>query len=281
MKDDFYNFLTFHSTIKATLGNTSLIHNKWLVKAQGSTDPDYRVFCFPYAGGSAAVFKNWQKKLGEKVEVISIQLPGRATRLDEPVISSMNPIIEELINAVSHYIDRPYIFFGHSLGSRIAFELVLKFFEQHVRLPDHFIVSASRGPNLPIGIGNIHELSDDEFTTEIGKLNGTPNIILENKELMKILLPSLKGDFRLAYEYIYKGEIRLKIPISIFTGRQDTAITKKDLKEWNRFFKGQSEITFFEGGHFFLNEEQDSVLKKVQSILKELNGIMPGKDHEH
>lgn len=242
-------------------------NSKWIVITKVSENVDFRLFCFSYAGGTAATFRNWQDRLGCNVEVVSIQLPGRANRFGEQAFTEMEPLIEELYEVVSSYLDKPYAFFGHSLGSRIAFQLAVECVRKRARLPVHFIASASRGPHLPIGIGDIYKLPDEQFLAEMGKLNGTPQEILENKELMRILTPQLKADFCLAYKYQYGGDIKLDIPISVFSGKEDTDISYNDLNEWGKNFVGQPDISMFEGGHFFIDDEDSDIVEKVKSIV--------------
>lgn len=241
--------------------------SKWLVRNRVGKNTDFRLFCFSYAGGNAATFRRWHEVLAENVEVVSIQLPGRANRYGEPVITEMDSLIDQLLSAMSGCLDKPYALFGHSLGSRIAFQLAVECSKRRLRMPSHFIGSASRSPDLPIGIGDIYKLPDEEFLTEMGKLNGTPISILENKDLMQMLLPQLKADFCLAYEYQYTGDIKLDIPLSIFSGKEDTEITYNQLQKWGDYFITSPDITMFEGGHFFIDDENSGIVDKVKLIL--------------
>ena len=80
-------------------------------------DPAFRLFCLPYAGGSASVFRDWPDRLPQSVEVCAIQLPGRETRLKEPVFTRLPPLVQELAQALLPSLDRPFALFGHSVGA--------------------------------------------------------------------------------------------------------------------------------------------------------------------
>jgi medium-chain acyl-[acyl-carrier-protein] hydrolase len=244
-------------------------NSKWLVRSGVNKNVDFRLFCFSYAGGNAATFRRWHNKFTDNVEVVSIQLPGRANRFGEPVITEMEPLVDQVLNAVSGCLDKPYALFGHSLGSRIAFQLAVECSKNGLRMPCHFIASASRSPDLPIGIGDIYKLPDEEFLTEMGKLNGTPLSILKNKELMQMLLPQLKADFCLAYEYQYADDIKLDIPVSVFGGEEDTDIAYSQLQSWDKYFVTPPDITMFEGGHFFIEDENSGIVDKVNLIIND------------
>ena len=80
-------------------------------------EPSLRLFCLPYAGGSASVFRDWPDRLPKSVEVCAIQLPGRETRLSEPAFTRLHPLVQELAQALLPSLDRPFAFFGYSVGA--------------------------------------------------------------------------------------------------------------------------------------------------------------------
>ena len=82
-----------------------------------------RLFCFPYAGGGASIYHPWSKRLSGDVEICPLYLPGRENRLREPCFKRLSSLVEELTDALTHFMDVPFAFFGHSMGALISFEV--------------------------------------------------------------------------------------------------------------------------------------------------------------
>src|SRR5215472_6446591 len=94
--------------------------NSWLQYWQRKPQARVRLFCFPYAGGGASIFRTWSECLSQSIEVCPVQLPGREDRLVEKPFSNMSSLLEVLVPALLPYLDMPYAFFGHSMGSLIS-----------------------------------------------------------------------------------------------------------------------------------------------------------------
>ncbi len=210
---------------------------------------------------------SWVKWLPNNVELLAIQPPGRATRIFEPAYSDMNTLISELLKVITSLIDRPYVLFGHSLGSRVAFELMAQCKKIGYRLPQHFIASGSRGPHIPVRKESIHQLPDEEFIAELKELNGTPKEILVNEELMALLLPLLRADFKLADTYSYASDTVFDCPISVLGGKDDIEITYEDLQSWGIYFSQPADVHTLSGDHFFIESNKQLIEEKVNMII--------------
>ncbi len=248
-------------------------HNKWFVVPKPNPNAQLTLFCFPYAGGSAHTFMKWVNTLSDNVELVIIQAPGRGARMLEPLYSSMEPLIAELTKQITPLLYKPYVFFGHSLGSRIAFELMNQSQKLGYPLPKQFIASGSRSPQDLCMKAPIYRLPRDEFIDELRKLNGTPQSILENSELMELVLPLLKADFEIADTYSYKGNIKFNCPINVFGGKEDT-ISIEQLNNWGSFFTQKNTVTMLDGDHFFIDSHSHLVQSNVDKILQQtLNNL--------
>src|SRR5690349_236164 len=95
----------------------------WLACVRPRPRSSVRLFCFAHAGGGASFFRGWAAGLPESVEVSPVQLPGRETRFREPPFTRLGQLTEALAEALRPHLDRPFAFFGHSLGALVAFEL--------------------------------------------------------------------------------------------------------------------------------------------------------------
>lgn len=243
-------------------------HNKWFIRSQHRSQVDLRIFCFPYAGGSAATYLPWTDWLPYNVELVAIQPPGRATRMLEPAHSNMQQLIAQLIPNLSCVMDRPYIMLGHSVGSRVAFELLNQLSKYNYPYPHHFIASGSRGPHIKSTNKPTHHLPDDDFIKKLRELNGTPEAVLQNDELMALFLPMLRADFKLSETYLHSSSSIFSCPISVLSGKEDTDISLADLKSWGQFFSHPPDLHILPGGHFFIEEHRGIVKEKLLTIVQ-------------
>jgi medium-chain acyl-[acyl-carrier-protein] hydrolase len=200
----------------------SALLDRWLTK-QFRHDSQFslRLFCFPYAGGSAQLFSDWSKDLPETVEVCPIELPGHGTRLSEPPFTQLLPLVEAIATVIHPLlVHKPFAFFGHSLGALISFEISRLLVSEYGLCPSCLYVSGRAAPHLPKS-NPIHNLPEPLFLDQLRYLNGTPEEILQNTELMQLFVPTLRADFALNDTYTYTEAPPLKCPIAVFGGLQD------------------------------------------------------------
>ena len=233
----------------------------------GAKYPSARLFCFPYAGGGASIYRQWANKLPAWIEVCALQLPGRESRLREPGYTRMHAAIAEIADTVRPLLDKPFYLFGHSMGARISFELARYLRRYNLPQPEHLFVSGSRGPHMPRRDDDIHMLPDPEFLAEIKMLGGTPDEVLQNEELMELFLPILRADFTLLETYKCTPEPPLACPISAYCGTQDTEALEEEVATWQVQTSSTFKLVRIPGKHFFIHSHQDMLLRY---ILQEL-----------
>ncbi|BAY81627.1 putative type II thioesterase [Calothrix parasitica NIES-267] len=224
-----------------------------------------RLFCFHHAGGGTLIFRNWAEELFPIAEVYLIQLPGRERRLSEPAFTRIKPLIEELKPAILPLLNQPFAIYGYSMGSLIAFELARTLRRDYQRLPQHLFVCAYRSPQLPKTKPAIHNLPDAEFIEELRSLNGTPEEILANKELMTLLIPTLRADFAVIETYNYYDEPPLNCPITAFGGLEDTEASREELAAWSSQTNNKFNLHMLPGNHFFINSSRSQLLQLLYS----------------
>jgi medium-chain acyl-[acyl-carrier-protein] hydrolase len=169
---------------------SNMMKNKGFQALPERKNAKMRLFCFPYGGGSGNVFRTWAKSLPEEVEVIAFTLPGRGSRVKEQNLIEWQTLVDELEKAFLSYLDKPYYFFGHSLGACIAFELSKRLQAKNMLMPLQLFISGCQPPHIPAFKFTTHNLPKDEFFDCIFKMNGTPIEVLQDVSLMKILEPT-------------------------------------------------------------------------------------------
>lgn len=248
-----------------------LADNPWIAFHRPNSQAHLRLFCFPYSGAGASIFYKWPDGLPKTVEVCSVQLPGRETRLSEPLFTRLTPLVEATAKALRPHLDKPFAFFGHSLGALVSYELA-RYLRRHDGLmPLHLFVSGHSAPHLPKVDPPIHDLPEPEFVAELRRFNGTPDEVLEHVELRELILPILRADFEMYETYAHETDHPLECPISAFGGLQDEEVSRERLEPWREHTNGAFSLRMFPGDHFFLNTSQSLLL---QALARELGQLV-------
>jgi surfactin synthase thioesterase subunit len=227
-----------------------------------------RVFCFPYAGAGAAIFRTWADLLPPDIELCVPVLPGRDARLGEAPIPAMAPLIQSLIGQMASRLTLPYAMFGHSMGAFIAFDLAHEISRLGLREPSRLFMSAQRGPSLPYLETPIFHLPDDRFLAGvIARYKSIPRPVMEEKEFMRVLLRILRADFTLVEDYQYRASAKLACPITVFGGLDDRRITTAQLEAWSLETSDRCTVHLVPGGHFFIDSARAELLALIRQEL--------------
>nr|WP_319392873.1 thioesterase domain-containing protein [uncultured Desulfobacter sp.] len=224
-----------------------------------------RLFCFPYAGGGAAIFRAWPKFLPDTVELCGVQPPGRENRISENPIANVHELVARLLPSLVPWFDKPFIFYGHSTGGLVAFEMIRALRRQQLPLPHHLIVSGARAPHIPEPFP-LHHLPRATFIQQLRRFSGTPETVLENRELMDIYIPILRADLAIEEKYTLKEEAPVNIPITAIYGSQDDEAPKSVMAPWERYTTDSFELIGQQGGHFFINSAREDFLSCISRI---------------
>jgi medium-chain acyl-[acyl-carrier-protein] hydrolase len=249
----------------------------WIAPPQPNPDAYLRLFCFPYAGGSALTFRTWPDRLPTTVEVCPVELPGRGTRLPEPPFTRLSSLVATIARALLPYLDKPFAFFGHSMGALVSFELTRLLRREYGLSPVHLFVSSRRAPHVQDPNPLIHALPEPEFLEELRRLNGTPEAVLESAELMQLLLPTLRADFAVIETYAYTAESPLNCPITAFGGLQDRELSYENLEAWREQTQASFSLNMLRGDHFFLHSAQPSLLQFLSQELHQTVSEVAGQ----
>jgi medium-chain acyl-[acyl-carrier-protein] hydrolase len=242
--------------------------SKWLLRAKPTgVMPQMRLFCFAYAGGSAMLYRPWQSGIDPRIEVVALQLPGRGSRMGEPPMTDINALVRELAQQITPLTDLPFAFFGHSLGGLLAFEVARYCLLHHLPLPQHLFASGCNAPQKRNPSENLHLLSDDDLIAKLQTFNGTPPDVLAHRELMELVLPTIRADFSLVETWQYRPMPLLNLPITVLAGKRDDRSSPEQAEAWQLETQGPSRVVWFEGDHFFIHGENDAVLAHVQATL--------------
>jgi medium-chain acyl-[acyl-carrier-protein] hydrolase len=249
------------------LMNTVVALSPWIICPQPNPQASKRIFCFPYAGAGASVFRNWSNKFSPDTEICFIQLPGREGRMREPLFTKLSPLVQTLATVLLPYLDLPFTFFGHSMGALVSFEVALLLRRNYNISPKHLFVSGRQAPQISKQNPPIHQLPDNLFIEELRRYNGTPEAILQNIELLSLFLPILRADFEINDTYTYTPNKPLSCPITAFGGLQDSGVSREDIAAWGYQTSSNFSMHMFPGNHFFLKNECDRLLALISETM--------------
>jgi medium-chain acyl-[acyl-carrier-protein] hydrolase len=241
--------------------------DRWLERTRGSAAPRFRLFCFPYAGGGAAIFRNWARDLAVDVEVCAVRLPGREQRYSEPAFRRAEQVVDSLTPILEGLLDLPFAIFGHSMGAVLAYEIARAIKAAAGREPLALFASGRRGPDIPPRGRNRYDLPRDELIAELKAFNGTPAEVFQSDELLELVLPMLRSDLELVESYRTGPGARLTCPVIAIGGSKDPDVSPEELAGWETASAGPFRSVVLDGDHFFINSARTRLLQAVRREL--------------
>jgi medium-chain acyl-[acyl-carrier-protein] hydrolase len=240
--------------------------SKWVRFRRDNPHAEYRLFCFPFAGGGASVYREWAASLSPAIDVWPIQLPGREERLGEPAFTQAATLCDALTTVLRPLLDRRFALFGHSMGALITYQLA-RTFEALGHAPAHLFVSGQKAPHLPLGRPISYNLPERAFHARLRELDGTPEAVLQDPEMMAILSPLLRSDFELSETFPRQHRPPLACAITAFGGTEDAEVARTELDAWRHETRAAFDLRMFVGGHFFLQRAAGDIMQEIARHL--------------
>ena len=225
----------------------------WFEHLARRQEPLFRLFCFPYAGGNAQVFRQWQRYFPGELDVCLVHLPGRSTRIGEPAFTRLPALVDALAGRIECEMQDQFALYGHSMGAMLSFELGRELFRRYGRGPRQLFLSGCRAPQVHRSEPPTFNLPDAEFIASVRQLNGTPDELLEDAETREIFLPALRADFEMVETYEYRNGPPLPCPLTVYGGLQDSRIAIESLRAWEAQTTETCKVRMFDGDHFFIH----------------------------
>ena len=246
----------------------------WFVRYRPASASRVRLFCFPYAGGGAAIYRPWSQALAAHVDVCALLLPGRETRIRERPVSSMEAIVDAAVLHMRGQLDLPFALFGHSMGSVIALEVARRLDAQGLPSPQHVWLSARRAPGIVDPDPPLSHLDDDRFVEALDRrYGGIPAEVRADRDLMALLLPGLRGDIAALESHELQAEPRLDCPLTVLGGSTDPRAPIDQLDAWRTATTGTFRVRVFDGGHFYIGPRRAEVLAEVSRTIDQVHSV--------
>ncbi|MFN0021880.1 MAG: SDR family NAD(P)-dependent oxidoreductase [Pirellulaceae bacterium] len=242
------------------------ILNPWLIRGRGAENSSYRLICFHSMGVGASLFTGFLLNPPEDCDILAIQTPGRENRMGEPVVESLEQLVELIVPQLLPLFDRPVVIWGHSYGGIVASEVIRRLRESHHKEPAHYVVSGTLPPHL------VHLLQKRDTLLKAMIADNSPEYLIslsryvDDPEFIKSILPLMRRDYPLLRGYRYHPNTPLNCPITAFAARQDDMVYRDEIQEWAQHTDGGFELIEFDGDHWFLNRNRERITAILQGI---------------
>lgn len=233
--------------------------------------PAIDLYCLPCAGASATMYLRWRRVLPAWVNVMPVELPGRGMRLGEPFVEDFQTLVSQLCNEIAHGKSNRWAIFGHSMGALLAYGVTSRLQSMRASMPTILFASGSPAPSLR-DPDRFPDTDDDAaLIADLRKQGGTPQEVFDSPELLRLTLDALRADYRICESFDYRRNAPLTVSIQVFAGRHDD-IAPNRIEAWWDEAGDSFALHWFDGGHFFIRENERQVLQIVERSLREVIG---------
>jgi pyochelin biosynthesis protein PchC len=244
---------------------TDVKDTAWVRRFHPAPSARSRLVCFPHAGGSASYFFPVSRTLSPRFDVIALQYPGRQDRRSEPCPPTIEEMADRIAEALLPWTDLPVAFFGHSMGAILAYEVTMRLKAAGV-VPTGLFASGRRAPSTVRHETN-HLLPEPQFIAELHRLEGTEAALLADEDLLHMIMPALRGDYRAIETYQRHDEATVDCPVVALLGDTDPKVTVDEARAWERHTTRGFALRVFAGGHFYLNTHAADVIRLLADHL--------------
>ncbi|OON72403.1 thioesterase II family protein [Streptomyces tsukubensis] len=238
--------------------------NPWVRDLRRVTSPVGHVLLFPHAGGAATYFRPFAAHFTEDLDVSAIQYPGRQERLREPFVTTIESLADQVIRELEPLLGTPLLLFGHSMGAAVAYEVARRMGSQGYP-PRGLVVSGRRAPSTTREEA-VHRGTDEEVLAEIARLDGTSRQLLHEPDIVRMVMPAIRNDYRAIELYRPDPASTLDVPILCLTGEEDPQVTRAEAESWKVHTTADFRERSFSGGHFYLMQHQREVVGSIERL---------------
>jgi medium-chain acyl-[acyl-carrier-protein] hydrolase len=241
---------------------------QFFIRPRPIDQPKARLFAFPYAGASAVAYHPWAAALGEEIELVSLQYPGRGRLNKLSTCTHLLDLVDEMVQTVLSFSDpTPFAFFGHSMGATVAFEAARRLRHRGEHLPTVLFVSARPAPQIPLSRNISLFVSDSDFLARLQRYGGMRPEILKSESIMAILVPLIRADLLALESWTYVADHPLNIPIVALAGTSDPEVPPLLVRPWHEHTLADFEFHMPVGGHFYFQDDLTQVISIIRRRL--------------
>lgn len=245
--------------------------SRWITCPRPEPAARVRLWCLPFAGGGAAIWRPWALALAGFAELFAIRAPGREDRFAEPPMARWSELVAAIVENMAPYLNENYVLCGVSLGGLLAFEIARTLRARGLPMPRALVICATRAPHHPADRPLLHLLPDRELVAEVERRYGAiPPEVRDDPEVLALVLPVLRADLAVYETYAYAEAAPLDLPILALAGRHDRTVSPAQVRDWHAYTTAEAETDVLPGGHFFATENAGPTASRVRSFLGRL-----------
>ncbi|WP_328869742.1 alpha/beta fold hydrolase [Streptomyces sp. NBC_00287] len=242
-------------------------YDTWFRRYEPGSPGAVKLVALPHAGGSAPYFVPLARALAPELDVLCVQYPGRQERYREPVPTELRELADQVYKALVSVPVGPVVLFGHSMGAVLAYEIARRLEESGGGELLGVIASGRRAPHR-YREETVHLRDDDGIIAEIRQLSGTDPGALADEDLLRMVMPALRADYRAVETYrTTPGAAPLSAPVTVLTGESDPRVSADDARAWEELTSGTFRLRSFPGGHFYLNGRPAEVTAAIRESV--------------
>ncbi|MET9297636.1 alpha/beta fold hydrolase [Streptomyces sp. NPDC003077] len=238
--------------------------------------PPVRLYCFPHAGATSAVYRPWKNLAGPSLEIVGVDQPGRGTRMREQRTDDYRALVTAMAEHVADDLRRArereprllYATFGHSFGAMLSLAVGAEVARAVGRTPVRAILSAALPPGLQPPDGT-DALTDEELLAKIVADGGTPPELLSNSAMSQYLVRLMREDYVIRRQYPRHADLRVGHPLTLIAAREDAYVTPDQMARWAGHSSARSRCVEIAGGHFAALQEPKDIIAIVGEDLPE------------
>ncbi|GAA3989761.1 alpha/beta fold hydrolase [Streptomyces marokkonensis] len=234
-------------------------------------EPRARLFLFHHAGGSHLAFRDWARYLPQDWEICLTDAPGRGVLADETPVGDTETLVRMLVDELLLRLDRPFAFFGHSMGALVAHELTLALAAARLPVPVWLGLSGRGSPRAVAERPTaLHRLSSGQLRAELARMGGTPQHVLDDPELWGLLEPVIRADFGLVENWrpAVDRDLDVPVPFTVYGASRDPWATPAELAGWAEYGERFRGCRVFEGGHFYFASRGGEIPSLVEQEVR-------------
>ncbi|MFF5372863.1 thioesterase II family protein [Streptomyces sp. NPDC013187] len=231
-----------------------------------ATGRGLRLICFPHAGGGASAFLRLSREVTPGIEVMAVQYPGRQDRRNEEPPAGIGLLADALADEIRREVTGRYAFFGHSMGAIVAHEVALRLAEREEPGPERLFLSGRGAPSTtPYAHDRLR--TDADVLAMVRRLGGTADVVFDDPDVLAMVMPTLRADYRALGSYVWTPRPLLDIPFTVLVGDADPVVPVAAVAGWKEFTTARTDMEVFEGGHFYLDVRTKEVARVLTSAL--------------
>jgi medium-chain acyl-[acyl-carrier-protein] hydrolase len=225
------------------------------------------LLCMPFAGGGVGSYTSWHRMLPATVEAMTVMLPGRDARIDQPLPTSLVDVAAEIADELEPYLTGPFVLFGHSMGAILAYELTLALRSSYGVEPRCLIVSGMCAPMKVAEATRYTHLPEEEFRAALKAMGGTTGDVLDDPGLWKIYAPIIRSDLAMFESYVYRPAEPIVCPIVAYGSHGDPDTDLVGLHGWRALTSAASATRMFSGDHFYFRSRPEAFVADLVNRL--------------